>query len=65
MRKRADFQHVAETLGGDQPDPRALVLEDGVGGNGRAVADLLDHAAGQARARVNSSAQALDDCASA
>jgi len=41
----ADLQHVAEALGGDQPDPRALVLEDRVGSDRRAVADFLDGAA--------------------
>ena len=42
--ERADLQHVAEALGGDQADARALVLEDGVGGDGGAVADLVDGA---------------------
>ena len=53
--QRADFQHVAEALGGDQPDARALVLEDRVGGDRRAVADLLDRAAARARSRANTS----------
>ena len=39
--QRADLQHVAEALGGDEPDLGALVLEDGVGGDGGAVADLV------------------------
>ena len=44
----ADFEHVAETFRGDQPDARALVFQDRVGGDGGAMADLLDRAAGQA-----------------
>ena len=58
--QRADLQHVAKALGRDQPDARALVLEDGVGGHRRAVADLLDHVAGQA-GLLEQLAQALDD----
>ena len=46
--QRADLQHVAEALGGDQPDARALVLEDGVGRDRRAVADFLDRRAAEA-----------------
>ena len=42
--QRADLQDVAEPLGGDQADARALLLEDGVGGDRGAVADLLDGA---------------------
>ena len=46
--QRADLQHVAKALGGDQADARALVLEDRVGGDRGAVADLLDGAAVEA-----------------
>jgi len=44
----ADFQDVAEALGGDQPDLGALVLDDGVRGDRGAVADSLDLSAGEA-----------------
>ena len=43
----ADLQHVAEALGGDEPDTRSLVLQDRIGCDGRAVADFIDRAAGQ------------------
>ena len=56
----ADLQHVAEALGGDQPDARALVLQDGVGGDRGAVANLLDRGAAQAGLGENL-AQAVDD----
>jgi hypothetical protein len=56
----ADFQHIAEALGGDQPDAGALVLEDGVGRDGGAVADFLDGAAGEAGLAKNF-AEAVDD----
>ena len=39
--QRADLQHVAEALGGHEAHLGALVLEDGVGGNRRAVANLV------------------------
>ena len=45
----ADFQHVAEALGGDQPDARALVFQDRVRRDRGAVADFLDRRAAQAR----------------
>src|SRR5437660_1181671 len=38
----ADFQDVAEPLGGDQPGPRSLVFEDRVRGDCRAVQQLDD-----------------------
>ena len=38
----ADFQHVAEAGGGDQPGPRALQFQDGVGRHRGAVQDLGD-----------------------
>ena len=47
----ADLQHVPEPLGGDESDPRALALEDGVGGDGGAVANFFDSRAGQAGLR--------------
>ena len=40
--QRADLEHVAEAPRGDQPGSGALVLEDRVRGDGRAVAQLLD-----------------------
>ena len=43
----ADLQHVAEALGGDQADARALALEDRVRRDGGAVADFLDRGARQ------------------
>src|SRR5262249_48387402 len=46
--QRPDFQDVAESFRGDQPDLGALVLEDGVGGDRGAVADLFDLVAGEA-----------------
>ena len=56
----ADLEDVAKPLGGDEPGPRALVLEDRVRRDRRAVADLLDHAAGQA-GLDEQLAQACDD----
>ena len=50
--QRADFQHVAEAVGGDQADAGALVLEDGVGGDRRAVAELLDAVPARCRSRA-------------
>src|SRR5262249_13158830 len=47
----ADLQHVPEPLGGDESDPRALALEDGVGGDGGAVANFFDSRTGQAGLR--------------
>ena len=38
--QRADLEYVAKSLGRDQPDLGALVLEDGVGSDCRAVANL-------------------------
>ncbi len=58
--ERADLQHVAKALGRYQPDAGALVFEDGVGGHRRAVADLLDHVAGEA-GLLEQLAQPLDD----
>ncbi len=46
--ERADLQDVAEAFGRDEADLGALHLQDGVGGNRRAVADLLDVATGEA-----------------
>ena len=38
----ADLQHVAESAGGDQPDPGSGPLDDGVGDQGGAVHDAVD-----------------------
>ena len=38
----ADLQHVLEALGHQETDARALLLEDRVGGDGRAVHEALD-----------------------
>ncbi|SRR5258706_5247260 len=43
--QRADLEHIAEALGGDETGARTLVLEDGVRGHGRAVPNLLDRVA--------------------
>src|SRR5262249_19412915 len=40
-----DLQYLPEALGGDQPDLRALALQDRVGGHGRAVQQMGDLAA--------------------
>jgi len=40
-----DLQYLPEALGGDQPDLRALALQDRVGGHGRAVQQVGDRAA--------------------
>jgi hypothetical protein len=37
-----DLQHLPEALGGDQPDGRALALQDRVGGHRRPVQDVRD-----------------------
>ncbi len=37
----AELQHIAEALGGDEPDLGDLAFEEGVGGRGRAVDDGL------------------------
>lgn len=39
-RLAADFQHVAKPPRGDQPDPRALALDDEIGGHRRAMAHV-------------------------
>ncbi len=44
----ADLEHVAETLGRDEADRRALALDDGVGDQRRAVNDLVEIADGDA-----------------
>jgi hypothetical protein len=46
--QRSQFEHVAKALGRDEPHTRAFVLEDGVGGDGRSVPDLVDGTAAQA-----------------
>src|SRR5260221_4007927 len=43
--QRADLEHIAEALGGDEAGTRALVLEDRVRGHRGAVTDLLDRVA--------------------
>jgi hypothetical protein len=58
--QRADLKHVAEALGGDQPDPRALVLQDRIGGDRGAVADFLDRTTAQVRFAEHFS-EAVDD----
>ena len=37
----ADFQHIAKALGGDQTGPGSTQLKDGIGGDGRAMNDLI------------------------
>ena len=58
--QRADLEHVAEAFGRDQPDLRTLVLQDGVGGDRRAVPNLVQ---GQSRnlAALQHRAQPFDD----
>ena len=46
--QRAQLEHVAKTLGGDQPDPRALVLEDRIRGDRGAMPDFGDGGSGEA-----------------
>ena len=40
--ERAQLEHVAESLGGDKADARALVLEDRIRRDGGAVANFVD-----------------------
>jgi hypothetical protein len=58
--QRADLEHVAKTLGGDQPDPRALVLQNGVGSDRGAVTDLFDGSPGYP-ALAKNLGEAVDD----
>src|SRR5207244_5731797 len=58
--QRADLEHVAEALRGDEPGSGALVLQDRVRGDGGAVAQLFDRLGRKPRL-AQYFRQALDD----
>ena len=58
--QRAQLEHITKALGRDQADARAFLFENGIGGDRRAVADLVDVAARQFRFREHFG-QAIDD----
>ena len=58
----AKFQGITEPAGGDQPAPRALALQDRIGGDGGAVHDGLDGFGGST-ARADPGHEAFGLCA--
>ena len=60
--KRPDLEDVAKALGGDKPGARALVLEDGVRSDGRAMQHLVNLMPRHAR-RLEHLRQAFGDSA--
>ena len=60
----ADLQHVLEALGHQETDARALLLEDRVGGDGRAVHEAIDvprRLAAQLQHRLDSGQDSSDE----
>ena len=58
--QRADLEHVAEALGGDQADAGALLFQDRIRGHRGAMADFVDVATGEALLAKHLG-QAIDD----